>query len=101
VPLEGKAYAFGDNESVVTSSTIPHSKLGKRHNALNYHRVREAVASKMLAFIHLPGKWNVADVLSKHWCHATVWTLLQAVLFWPGDTAELLDEEFAAQQKMD
>jgi hypothetical protein len=55
----------------------------------------------MVAFVHLPGKLNVADILSKHWCHATVWTLLQAVLFWPGDTAELLDEEFAADQKMD
>ena len=101
VPLDGKAWAFGDNESVVTSSTVPHSRLGKRHNALNYHRVREAIAAKIVAFVHVPGKLNIADVLSKHWMHATVWPMLQALLFWPGDTAELLDEDFAADQTMD
>jgi hypothetical protein len=45
VPLDGKAYMFGDNpQSVITSGTIPHSSLNKRHNALAYHRVREAIA---------------------------------------------------------
>eukprot|EP00977_Amphora_coffeiformis_P022803 scaffold11521_cov122-Amphora_coffeaeformis.AAC.1 len=28
VPLDGPAWLFGDNKSVVTSSTIPHSTLG-------------------------------------------------------------------------
>jgi len=41
VPLDGPAWLFGDNQSVVTSSTLPHSKLNKRHNALCYHKVRE------------------------------------------------------------
>ena len=98
VPLDGQAYAFGDNESVVTSSTVPHSKLNKRHNALSYHRVREAIAAKILAFVHIPGKQNPSDVLSKHWAHCHVWSMLQALLFYPGDTADLLDEEYAAGQ---
>ena len=42
VPIKTKSYLFGDNRSVVTSSTLPHSTLGKRHNILAYHRVREA-----------------------------------------------------------
>jgi len=29
VPLRKKAYMFGDNQSVVTSSTLPHSGLNK------------------------------------------------------------------------
>ena len=37
VPVESSTYLFGDNESVITSSTIPHSSLSKRHNALAYH----------------------------------------------------------------
>ena len=45
VPVKDKAYMFGDNQSVVTSSTIPHSGLNKWHNALSYHRVREAIAA--------------------------------------------------------
>ena len=99
VPIEGKAYMFGDNESVVTSSTIPHSRLNKRHNVLSYHRVREAIAAKYVIFHHINGKINPADILSKHWAHCDVWKMLQAVLFWPGDTAELFDEDVAASHK--
>jgi len=39
VPIRERTYLFGDNQSVVTSSTIPHSLLAKRHNALSYHRI--------------------------------------------------------------
>ena len=44
VPMKTKSYLFGDNRSVVTSSTLPHSTLGKRHNILAYNQVREAIA---------------------------------------------------------
>ena len=37
VPIKSQSYLFGDNRSVVTSSTLPHSTLGKRHNILAYH----------------------------------------------------------------
>ena len=86
VPLNDKVYMFGDNESVVTSGSLPQSKLNKRHTALSFHRVREAVASKMLSFIHIPGKINPADILSKHWSNHKVWVILQPLLFWEGNT---------------
>ena len=50
VPIKSKAYMFGDNKSVVISSTVPHSLLSKRHNMLLYHRVSKAIASKILVF---------------------------------------------------
>eukprot|EP00977_Amphora_coffeiformis_P012602 scaffold3161_cov146-Amphora_coffeaeformis.AAC.2 len=53
------------SKSVVTSSTIPLSTLGKRWNALSYHRVREAIAGGWLRFEHIPGTENPADVLTK------------------------------------
>ena len=65
VPLDGPAWMFGDNQSVVTSSTNPHSTLGKRMNALSYHRVGEAVAAGWLRFEHIPGTENPADLLTK------------------------------------
>jgi hypothetical protein len=34
IPLDGTAYMFGDNQSVITQSTIPHSVLSKRHKAI-------------------------------------------------------------------
>ena len=44
-PHHDQAYMFGDNKSVVTSSTIPQPILNIRHNMLSYHRVREAIAA--------------------------------------------------------
>jgi hypothetical protein len=86
VHVRRKAYMFGDNKSVVDSSTIPHSKLHKRHNALSFHRVREAIAAGILAFYHIEGAENPADILSKHWGYRQIWRLLHPLLFWKGDT---------------
>ena len=90
VPIHGGTYLFGDNQSVVTSGSVPHSQLSKRHHGLAYHYTREAVASGMVHFHHIPGEHNPADVLSKHWGYAQIWPTLQPVMFWEGDTANLL-----------
>ena len=93
VPIEDQSYMFGDNEAVVKSGSIPHSQLSKRHHALAYHFTREAVASGMVVFMHIPGEHNVADILSKHWGHSQVYPLLKPLLFYQGDTMSLLKEE--------
>ena len=89
VHVQGKSYMFGDNESVVNSSSIPHAKLHKRHTALAFHRVREAIASKYIEFHFLPGTSNPADILSKHWSYAAIWHMMQCLLFWQGDTTSI------------
>ena len=90
VPIVGKSLMFGDNEAVVNSGSRVDAKLHKRHNALSFHKVREAVASDMIDFYHIPGQINPADILSKHWAYAKVWDLLRPLLFWFGDTGEIL-----------
>ena len=89
VPVEGPSFMFGDNESVVNTASVPHSKLGKRHNILSYHRTREAIAAGVVRFHWLKGNSNPADVLSKHWDYASVWSQLRPLLFWDGDTADI------------
>jgi hypothetical protein len=89
VPIKGKTHMFGDNQSVVTNSTIPHSVLNKRHQALAYHRVREAVASDMISFHHIDGTKNPADIMSKIWGFQQVWPQLKALLFWRGETKDI------------
>jgi hypothetical protein len=37
VPVEDESYMFGDNKSVVDSSSSPHAKLHKRHTILSFH----------------------------------------------------------------
>jgi hypothetical protein len=84
------------NPSVVNSSNIPTGKLHKRHIVLSWHRVRESITAKVLHFIHIPGAINPADMLSKHWGYQQTWAQLQALLFWQGDTTDLLKEERSA-----
>ena len=50
VPIEGPSWMFGDNQSVITSSTIPESSFNKWHNALSYHLVRECIAAEIIYF---------------------------------------------------
>ena len=90
VPIRDKSCMFGDNKSVVTSSTIPNSTISKRHHLASYHRVREAIAAKFISFHWKDGKSNPADILSKHWEFATVWPMLKPILFWRGETATQL-----------
>jgi hypothetical protein len=66
IPIREKSYIFRDNKTIIDASLTPHAKLHKRHNALSFHCVQEAVASKYVTFFHLPGKYNPADILSKH-----------------------------------
>ena len=89
VPIEGPSILLGDNESVVKGATIPHRKLNKRHLILSWHYVRQAIATGTYDYVHIPGKINPADILSKHWSYGTVWGMLKPILFWSGDTGEL------------
>jgi hypothetical protein len=86
VPIEKSTWLLGDNKSVITSSTIPHSSLSKRHQALSYHRVRSAVASGFLKFCHIAGNQNPADIMTKFLPYPVFWPYVQPLLFWKGET---------------
>ena len=87
VPIDGTSWLFGDNKSVITSSTIPHSTLNKCWNALSDHKVREAVAGNIVRFEHIPTGDNPADILTKSlpWHKARVH--VKPLPFWKGETA--------------
>jgi len=65
VPIEGACDVLCDNKSVVTNSSLPTSVLNKRHNAICYHRVREAQAAGVIRVGWIEGKENVADLFTK------------------------------------
>jgi hypothetical protein len=48
--------------------------------ALSFHRVREAIAAKIIGFYHVDGVLNPTDILSKHWGYQQVWKLLRPSL---------------------
>ena len=65
VEPDGPAIMLGDNMSVVLNTTVPSSVLKKKHQSLAYHRVREAIAAKILRFYHIASIINIADILTK------------------------------------
>jgi hypothetical protein len=61
--------------------------------------VREAVASGMVKFYHIPGEINPSDLLSKHWGHTELYLRIRTLLFWRGDTVDLFDTEPRPEEK--
>ena len=85
VPIKSKAYMFGDNKSVVTSSTVPHSLLSKRHNILSYHQVREAITAKILVFHWCDSSQNKSGILSKYWEFVQVFDIIRDLFDFQGE----------------
>jgi hypothetical protein len=81
VPIDGPANVFCDNRGVVKNASIPESTLMKKHNAINYHAVREAAAAGILRVGKEDGETNIADLMTKvirgqkRWdlCHSIFW----------------------------
>jgi hypothetical protein len=65
VPVTEPTLMLGDNMSVIINTTIPSNRLKKKHNAIAYHHVCEAIPGKIVKFIHIPSTENVAYVLTK------------------------------------
>ena len=65
IEIDGSTNIFCDNKSVVTNTTRPKSTLKKKHNVIEYHRMREAQATGIVRIAHEDGEMNLSDVLTK------------------------------------
>ena len=97
-PITTKSFLFGDNRSVVTSATLSHSTLTKMHNILAFHRVREAIPAKVMAFYWIQSAYNLSDMLSKHWDHPTVYPMILKLLITRGNIT-LIPREASQEKK--
>jgi hypothetical protein len=64
-PTEEATKIFCDNESVVNATTRPEPTLKTKHNAINYHRCREAIAAGHIQIARIKGTDNLTDALTK------------------------------------
>ena len=79
--MEGPTNVFCDNQGVVKNASILESTLAKKHNAINYHVVREAAAAGILQVGKEDRQTNLVDLLTKvltaerHWkiCWHIMW----------------------------
>ena len=65
IPVEGHAYIFGDNQSVLANTSKPHSTLKKKSSSIAYHFVREGVAKDEWRTTYLNTHFNPSDMLTK------------------------------------
>jgi hypothetical protein len=65
IKIEETSLLVGDNMSVVLNTTIPSSMLKKKHQACNYHKIRETIAGGIIDFGHIPSQNNIADICTK------------------------------------
>jgi hypothetical protein len=49
------------------------------------------IAAKILGYYWIDGKKNPADIVSKHWRYPQVWHLKKPLLFYFGDTKDLIN----------
>ena len=81
VPVDGPADLLGDNMAVILNTTVPSSQLKKKHNAIAYHRVREACAVRIVQFFHIESSRNYADILTKPLANKAYYNLANPLLF--------------------
>ncbi len=81
VPIDGPADFLCDNNGVVKNSSIPESTLNKKHNAINYHIVRESAAAGILRVTKEDTDTNLADAFTKLVSYSRKQELLGLILW--------------------
>jgi hypothetical protein len=65
IPFDDSTTIYCDNEAVVKNTTVPESTLKKKHNAICYHRAREAQDAGHIRVCKILGTENPADLFTK------------------------------------
>ena len=66
IPLSGPTNVFCDSKNgVVQNTSIPESTLSKKHTAINYHIIHEAVAAGIICVGKEDTTTNIANVFTK------------------------------------
>ena len=65
ISVDLPAYIFGDNQSILSNTTIPHSKLKKKSCCIAYHMVRVVVVKTEWRTMYLNTHLNPSGILTK------------------------------------
>ena len=71
---------------MILNTTLLSSMLKKKHIAIAYHRVREAITAKIINVGHIDSKSNCADILTKPLTSDLFHGLLKNYLFRMAET---------------
>ena len=65
IPVLESTSVFCDNGSVVNSTSDPTGRLGKKHLAICWHKIRECCAQGVIRIAKIAGEDNTADLFTK------------------------------------
>jgi Reverse transcriptase (RNA-dependent DNA polymerase) len=65
IPIADPTSVMCDNNAVVINTSVPESRLAKKHNSVAYHLCREAVAAETIRVAKEHTSTNLADPLTK------------------------------------
>ena len=65
IAVDIPSFVFGDNQSVLSNTSLPHSKLKKKSSSIAYHFVREGATKNELKKTYLSTNLNPSDMLTK------------------------------------
>ena len=65
IPVDGPTYIYGDNQSVLSNTTIPDSILKNKSQSIAYHFFREGVARDEWKTAYISTNDNESDLLTK------------------------------------
>ena len=65
IPVDGPVLLYGDNQSVLASTSIPESTLKKKSQSIAYHYIREGSARDEWRIAYVNTHDNEADLLTK------------------------------------
>jgi hypothetical protein len=81
VPIHGPANVLADNNTMVKNSTVPSQTIHKKHNAICYHFVREAVAANIIRIAYIPTTENLVDMFTKPLGSTKLHAFIQKILY--------------------
>ena len=65
IPIHLSTYVFGDDQSILSNTSLPHSKLNKKSSSIAFHFIREEIAKTDLKTTYLNMHFNPSDMLTK------------------------------------
>lgn len=65
IPVTEPTNLYGDNFGVIQSASLANGELKKKHIAISYHYVREAISAKIVNAIWIKSEENFSDINTK------------------------------------
>ena len=80
IPIDGPAFIYSNNQSVLANTSMPTSTLKKKSQSIDFHFVREGCARDECHTTYVNTNLNVADLMTKPLAGDKRWFFIRMLL---------------------